>query len=208
MKKLAIFLVLFSALSLIVHADPLDVLTSADGGSYTKEQYKDRSEGCSWYCCAPRIEVSASSVLPDQENFSYKAKHVHDFSLDTSWVEGDKGDGIGESLLFLFKALKERGQPELALTGFTMVNGLIKTDKIWRANSRVKVLKMYIDNKPKYIINFPDSPHFQNVSFDPIHFNPDKDMLLKLEIAEVYRGEKYSDTAISEINFLGKGCRH
>jgi hypothetical protein len=98
------------------------------------------------------------------------------------------------------------------ITTIIVVNGYVKTKKTWDENSRVKTLKMYINDKPYAILDLVDSRQEQQFTVDPIG-NDDRDnwyqlknsppWTMKFEIVDVYKGEKYDDTAITEIYFDG-----
>ena len=165
--------------------------------------------GCSWYCGGGPSKVTASSYLKSNNpNFSYVPQNAHDLSYKTAWVEGVKGHGIGEYLTYYFSATSAR------VTEIIIANGIVVSEKLYRDNSRVKKLKMYINNKPVAILNLKDVRREQTFSFEPIgRFYPvdiDQEELaklpdwtLKFEILEVYPGDKYEDTAITQIYFSG-----
>jgi hypothetical protein len=169
-----------------------------------EEEYEEHLDACSWYCAAPEIIVSASSGLKPYGEISYVATHAHDFDLNTAWVEGANNYGEGEYIVFEFQ-MKERSDDKLAITGFSIANGYHKTRKLWLENSRAKKLKMYVDNKPYAIIELLDVRGFQKIEFGSIKLEPKKNKFLKFEILEVYKGDKYSDTVITEVEFDGIG---
>ncbi|WP_299242212.1 hypothetical protein [uncultured Aquimarina sp.] len=164
------------------------------------------TDGCSWYCGASIAMVSASSYLKTQGKTSYVPKNAHDFDYKNAWVEGVDGYGVGEFLEFSFPQENPR------ITQISIVNGYVKSEKAWRENSRVKKLKMYIDDVPYAILNLKDERATNHFEVAPIG-NADRnnyeelaklpDWTMKFEILEVYRGEKYEDTVISEIYFDG-----
>lgn len=172
-----------------------------------KESYWDiLGVGCSFYCACSLGEISASSELKPQHGLSYRAANAHDLSYRTAWIEGASGYGIGEYLIYRLPPENPR------ITSVIVINGYIKSDKAWRENSRVKKLKMYINGHPYAILNLKDSKQEQIFSVNPIGHGERKDfeklkqmsdIALKFEIAEVYPGEKYDDTAISQIYFDG-----
>jgi hypothetical protein len=170
----------------------------------TEEEYEEDLDACSWYCAAPEIIVSVSSQLKPYGEISYIAAHAHDFDLNTAWVEGENNHGEGEYIVFEFQ-MKERSDDKLAITGFSIANGYHKTTKLWQENSRAKKLKMYVDNKPYAIIELLDARGFQKIEFGSIKLEPKTNKALKFEILEVYKGDKYSDTAITEVEFDGTG---
>ena len=153
-------------------------------------------EGCSWYCGdGGPIKITASSRLASQGANNYNEKNLHDDHANTPWVEGVKGYGIGEWVEYTFKADNPR------ITDIKIVNGYCKSQSAWKNNSRVKQLKLYIKGKPVAILNLEDTRCVQTFEIDPV--TDSKEWTMKFEIVDVYKGDKWDDTAISEIYFDG-----
>lgn len=166
---------------------------------YSKEDHLDvGSWGCSWYCGGGPDSIFASSTLSPNKNLDYKADNVHDFSLRTAWVEGIVGYGIKEGITFRFA---KQSPP---VTTVEIYNGYMKSEKVWQENSRVKQLKLYLNNKPYALLNLKDVKSKQIFTIDTLQ-GIDSDLYLKFEITDVYKGAKYDDVAISEIEFDGTG---
>lgn len=166
----------------------------------TKESYWDViGAACSWYCGGGPSSVTASSQLKPQGAVNYKASYAHDLNYRTAWVEGVAGYGIGEYLTYSFKG----GNPKI--TTIIVVNGYVKSQKAFKENSRVKKLKVYKDNKPIAILDLKDIMGEQRFEIGTLGDNTpgSPDWKLKFEIMEVYKGDKYDDTALSEIYFDG-----
>ncbi len=171
--------------------------------------------------------TTVSSALKRQGENEYGAYSISDLSFQTAWVEDVKGYGIGEFVTFHFQPMHPR------ITTVIIANGYIKSKEIWKNNSRVKQLKMYLNNKPFAILNLKDVHASQTFEIPTIgyeithHLNNDgttwykyKDKngrtvksyhknselqpsLIRFEILSVYKGDKYTDTAITEIYFDG-----
>ena len=116
------------------------------------------------------------------------------------------GHGIGQYLTYHVRPTNPR------ITEIIVVNGYVKSDKLWHENSRVKKLKMYIDDKPFAILNLQDTKAEQHFKVEPIGNSNREDWealkklpewTMKFEILEVYPGTKYEDTALTEIYFDG-----
>ncbi|MEO9871185.1 NADase-type glycan-binding domain-containing protein [Ekhidna sp.] len=174
------------------------------------EVYKDMwdivGEGCSWYCGGGPREVTASSYLQSQGSNIYIPKNAHDLSYKNAWVEGVKGYGIGEFLIYEFAPESPR------VTDIIVVNGYVKSESSWRANSRVKKLKVYYNDTPVGILLLEDRIAEQKFKIgqfgkgnraDFEELKKEESWTLKFEILEVYKGDKYDDTVISEIFFDG-----
>ncbi|TSE06112.1 NADase-type glycan-binding domain-containing protein [Aquimarina algiphila] len=174
----------------------------------TMASYWDiEGQGCSWYCGGGPTTETASSTLPSQGTVDYNVDNIHDLNYKNVWVEGVAGYGVGEYIEYGFNQSSPR------ITEIIVVNGHVKSEKAWRNNSRVKKLKMYIKGEPYAILNLTDQRAAQHFKVDTIGFldrNIDYIAAKKLpqwkmrfEILEVYPGDKYEDTVISEIYFDG-----
>lgn len=154
---------------------------------------------CSWYCAGGPDTVMGSSQLKAQGKNSYKAGNAHDLNYKNAWVEGVPGYGIGEYLTYRFRG----GSPRV--TTIIVVNGYVKSAKAYKENSRVKKLKVYKDDQPIAILELKDIIGEQSFNIGVLGSNKEgtPGWTLKFEIMEVYKGDKYDDTAISEIYFNG-----
>jgi hypothetical protein len=136
--------------------------------------------------------IVASSALKAQGSKSYKASNVFDRDPETAWVEGVKGNGVGQWIEY-------RDVSGCSISSIKILNGYVKSDKAWNENARVKRLKVYCNGKPKCILELQNSRSWQSFDIDgglgyDVH-------TIRFEILDVYPGSKYQDTAISEIYF-------
>jgi hypothetical protein len=64
--------------------------------------------------------------------------------------------------------------------------------------------KLYINNKPYAILELADTTAVQTFSIPPTRSTvKNKDLILTFDIMEIYKGDKYIDVAVSEINLIG-----
>jgi len=138
--------------------------------------------------------LKASSTLANQGNNNYDIKNINDDNPMTAWVEGKADYGIGE-----FFEIKAAGIN-------TIYNGYQSSPKSWMENSRVKNFKVYKNNVAICYLELTDEMGRQSFEL-PGHnnYNPEKEYVFKFELVEVYKGSKWKDVAISEIN-LGLCC--
>jgi hypothetical protein len=148
----------------------------------------------------------ASSTLQNKSDEKYDVSNLDDFDVHTAWIEGKPDYGVGESVTFHFtKELWEsddshpdmHGRDKVNFNGFYLLDGYTKSEALWREYSRVKRLRVYQNNTPIFDIALADSMEVQFVTCSVVWLKPNDK--IKVEIMEVYPGEKYKDTAITEL---------
>lgn len=90
---------------------------------------------------------------------------------------------------------------DIDLLTLCVVNGYAENMEKWMNNSRVKELKMYFNGKYVTNIELEDtiSPQYIDISSLGLKAKSGEEISLKFEIADVYKGDKYDDTAITGI---------
>lgn len=160
--------------------------------------------GCSWYCKGRVHAFDATSQLPASDANSYGPRQAHDFDVQTAWIEGEEDYGIGERLTYTFD-MRDQNDHDLGITHLLIANGYKKTKALWRKNSRVKRLRVYINKKVHCDVILQDVFTFQRVQIGDIML-PQKNILtMSFEIREIYPGDHNADTAISELLIDGVG---
>lgn len=192
-----------------------------DGG-YDRQATIDKNGNPHWEDLA-----IASSALKPQKGNNYNNKNIYDLRYDTAWIEGVKGYGIGEYVEFNFPPKHPR------ITTIKIANGYIKDKSTWKNNSRVKQLKVCLNNQDFVILNLKDVYAEQVFEIPTIGYEIryrglnddgtswysytdrngktiksytkkiDSGDTIRFEIMRIYKGDKYDDTAITEIYFDG-----
>ena len=132
--------------------------------------------------------INASSTLM-QENYDYSANNLIDQNNSTAWSDGIDGDGIGETLTFVF-------EQESSINEINILNGYCKSEDLYYKNSRIKKVTLIFDDGEEQI-DIEDI-YNQSQSFKLANQHQSKQMVLRID--EVYTGNKYSDTCVSEIS--------
>jgi hypothetical protein len=153
--------------------------------------------GCSWYCAGGPDSIWASSSLASTQTNSYSAENAHDFDLRTAWVGNTQNDTIA----FQFDLMGG-----LSITEIHVYNGYAKSESLWKANSRVKRMAIYVDGQHAFDLELEDTYLGQVFQIPPISSIAEgQKRTLQLVITGTYPGTKYVDVCISEINFNGTG---
>ena len=138
--------------------------------------------------------VYASSTLVDKRGrYNYEVSNISDDDLRTTWVEGESDYGIGEYIEFEFSGYE----------GIIIYNGFQKTIDLWKNNSRVKTFKVYFNNIPLCFFELKDMMMVQKFwLYDLTNTFYGESNVMRLEIYEVYKGEKWKDVCISDILYI------
>lgn len=150
----------------------------------------------------------ASSVLKPESKINYNAENVKDKNKSTAWVEGVEGYGIGEKISFSTNISYNYGTI-LELDSIGIINGYAKSITAFNENSRIKKLIIRASKKSAFdyeegdkplvfVFTLKDTPEIQYLRFK----TPIVATEIELEIADIFNGSKYKDTAISEIVFF------
>lgn len=155
-----------------------------------EEKEQGGGPGFFYFDCDQGINpLRASSTLANQGKYNYRIKNINDNDPMTAWVEGKEDYGIGEYF-------------EIKAAGINVIyNGYQASPKVWIENSRVKKFKVYKNNIELCYLELTDEMGRQSFELpDRRSYNPNKEYTYKLEIVDVYKGIKWKDVAISEIN--------
>ncbi len=144
--------------------------------------------------------VTASSTLASADGSDYTSGGVRDRIFQDeertfrAWVEGKADDGIGETLTLTPKM-------PLPLEALRMQPGYGKNDALFKANNRPKMIKVTLNDSYSFKAALKDENALQMIPI-PDYSKPVE--TIKIELAAVYAGEKYDDTAISDIRLISR----
>ena len=195
--------------------DEMELIDNPDSETYGF--WQDITPGCSVWCAVNgyNVDVEASSTLEPQGKHSYDAENILDGSRNDAWVEGVAGDGIGEKISITKSYDTASGalvpeEESVFYSELCIVNGLARTEKVWKENGRVKSLKFYYNDEYLGNIELEDTMKPQFISLSGLNLaarNNEKNTF-SFEIADVYPGDKYEDTAITGIEIAFDSPNH
>lgn len=172
-------------------------------------------------------DKGVSTFLKDN-NYDYSWKSIKDKDLTTAWVEGASGDGIGEYVIIPVKGeyqylyYEDNINNKNILISLKLNNGLCKSEKTFINNNRVKKAKITLYEVPvrfgqhdtevlkEAYVMYDEEIELKDImeeqTFDFIS-NPKASfdeglfyLYAQLTILDVYPGEKFQDTCISEMS--------
>ncbi len=178
---------------------------------HTSEFLKDDKKAVEKYFSAPSINLNNGNNIKTYTVSSYLKEGKTSYAPENTakiyampannkqvnlwsnqikpWVEGKKGDGIGET--FEFDMSYSAGEP----WDIRILNGYVDPLKphLFKENNRIKKALLETDTGIKKEFDFRDEVEFTQIILtgDVKH--------VKLTILEVYKGTKYQDTCITAV---------
>jgi hypothetical protein len=183
-------------------ADDITILTSEP-----RDYFRDLTEGregvsvayekvgSRWFWYHRDFTVAASSTLAGEKENEYSAEGVrnpYDLSSFLAWVEGKEDDGVGEWI-----TLSPR--EAAPLEAIVIRPGFGKTPELFTANNRPKSLRITLNGTHTFVADLEDKDELQRI---PVNDFKKAVKSVKIEIASVYRGSQYRDTAVSEVQLV------
>ena len=159
-----------------------------------------------------------SSYLPSSKVADYGPENIFDFDQSTAWVEGVKGDGVGEWVATYLGHTSNLSGTKKIFIG--IYSGYQNSREVLANNGAPTsyLITLFIDSKKiftkvldTYIFNGEEESdcyggECNTVSYElNTGFPTQGNVWIKIEILKVRAGLKYKDTAISEVilNFEG-----
>ena len=141
----------------------------------------------------PIYKVYASSVLEDGTGVDYSPYNLIDRKSNTIWAEGTEGPGIEQFIRIDFN--KDKVVKKLYI-----INGSAKSERLYYDNNRVRVLRLdFGDGEIKDFELKDGVMGEQEIDLGKGIKTP----YVGMTIYDVYYGNKYDDTCISEIRAVG-----
>lgn len=194
--------IILLGLSMLAAQNGPDTLYCTEVDIESLDEYGDMITGGCNLGCAIGWSYDVSSYLESHSEITYGPENLCDGNLQTAWVEGADGHGIGEEIIITFDIPDEI--ENINFDGIEFINGYTKTPGIWEKNSRVKTFKVWFNEELLFYIHALDSDWPQTIHFGEKHtIYLNQGDVVYLEIAEVYPGSKYTDTAITEMTLHG-----
>lgn len=145
-------------------------------------------------------KISTSSYLTEGKT-KYNGQNFYYSNYElTPWVEGVKGNGIGQWIEFNFSSTHDEYCPDCIVDSFLISNGYVNYDKpyLYKANNRVKTLVIQCEERDfKYTVELDDTSSFQLITL-PKNLG-EGPCTVRFTIGSVYKGDKWDDTVINRI---------
>ena len=183
-------------------ADDIEIHTTEE--HFSTRDYTESRRGISegyerigkkWFWQHTDYTAGASSTLTSDKEHDYSAagvKNPDDYETFLAWVEGKEDDGIGESITLTQKS-------PAPVAAILVRPGFGRDKSLWQANNRPKTLKITLNGKHSFTAPLEDKDVTQRI---PVTGFTGEVKTVKLEIADVYKGTQFRDTAIAHVSLI------
>ena len=163
---------------------------------YTKPLNAEYTYG--WGDLVCKLNLFSSSTLSPQGGNNYNASNMSDGNLNTAWVEGDNNYGTNVSISFKI----DTGYYNIHSDSYDyfngklhFINGIYKTETLFKYNSRIKKMALYLNKELICEFNLNDYRGVQRVDltsyFDfsniDVNTNSDDGIITLKTLVEKYK---------------------
>lgn len=139
-----------------------------------------------------QINARATSMLRE-DGKDFGADNLIDGRTDTCWCEGVEGSGLGEKITLTFNEARN-------INSIKILGGYCKSEKLYYNNGRPKNINIkFIGEEDSIFFDVKLKDEFATYMRQDNTFYDKPIKQIEITIVDVYAGNKYSDTCISEI---------
>ncbi len=145
----------------------------------------------------PFAEPDASSFLSTDRGGQYQPWMAVDNRLDTAWVEGVAGPGVGEWIALTFPDTIE-------VHSISLDVGYDRDADIFFANNRAKKVTLAFSGGEELDLELADTRGLQSIPLVRAPGLPIETTCVKITVKDIYPGSEYDDSCLAEIEIWGK----
>ena len=148
------------------------------------------------------IHIDCSKPLIDEKDtFKYTIQNAFDKNPATSYVEDTDDDLMYISFGLSYK--NSKGKPEMVNNKkIAIINGYAKNYDLYKNNNRVKEINGDIYSNGELLFKHKETLFLDDFKFDYQVF--DWEPRESFSVQNIYKGSKFNDTCIAEIDFCNK----
>jgi len=147
-------------------------------------------------------EVKATTTASASAAGNFDAKNLLDGNMKSCWMSS--ADGKNEDIEIIIDLEEVEGINNAVLTYIYFFNGWRNDFHTWKDYSRIKKATMMVNDLPYGEISFEDTYKQQSIDLDKFKIDRTRRCRIRLRIVDTYKGAKYNQLAISDIQLIGK----
>lgn len=148
-----------------------------------------------------KVQVGADMTADTMMGTNFNAKNTLDANMKTAWLTPKSGKGAQIEYVF---NMQDNGLNSGTLFSIAVFNGWRKDYQTWNDFSRIKKVFITINDSPYAEVTLEDTYKLQYIDLDKKKLDPTRRYRVRFKIMEIYPGKKYEQTALSDVQFIGK----
>lgn len=165
-------------------------LIASNSAQFSKCNINDNIESA-WY--KDEINIQASSCLRDAKcPLRYSIQNAFDGDPATSYLENTEDDLMDID----FQGLRQH-----VIVGLAVINGFASNENLYYSNNQMADFQYNSSSKTDYINNLKLRDHTMGYQKFESCF-PNAPTSISSGVTKIYKGSKYNDTCIAELNFI------
>jgi len=149
-----------------------------------------------------KTEVKATTKAEPFGGMTYDAANIIDGNMKTCWLSATEGKN--EDIEITVDLEEVEGITQAAVSDIYFFSGNRKDYQTWKDYSRIKKISMTVNDLPYGEIKFEDTYKQQSIDLDKFKIDRSRRCRIRFRIVDVYKGNKYNQLAVSDIQLLGK----
>lgn len=148
-----------------------------------------------------KVQVGADMTSDTMLGASFIAKNTLDANMKTAWLTPKNGKNAQIEYVF---TLQDNNLSSGTLFSIAVFNGWRKDYQTWNDFSRIKKVFITINDSPYAEVTLEDTYKLQYIDLDRKKLDPTRRYRIRFKILEIYPGKKYEQTALSDVQLIGK----
>lgn len=146
--------------------------------------------------------VGSDNTKQATETEKFDSKNTLDHNMKTAWVTSNNGKNA--VIEFIIDIEENQDVKSAVLYQISLFNGWRKDYQTWQDYARIKKVSLIINDKPYAEITLENTYKHQYIDLGNLKIDKSRRFKFRFQIMETYPGKKYEQTAISDVQFIGK----
>lgn len=205
MKKVAVLFFTFISAALFSQREFEIILFDAAVNDFDvigEEAYEKNNRVREDITAKVKTEVKTTTKAEPSGGMTYDAANIIDGNMKTCWLSAT--DGKNEDIEITIDLEEVEGITQAVVSDIYFFSGNRKDYQTWKDYNRIKKVTMMVNDLPYGEIKFEDTYKQQSIDLDKFKIDRSRRCRIRIRIVDVYKGNKYNQLAVSDIQLLGR----
>lgn len=205
MKKLVLFILLLVSSIAFSQREFEIILFDAQVNDFDvigEEAYEKNNRVKEDITIKVKTEIKTTTKAESINGTTYDAENILDGNMKTCWLSSS--DGRNEDIILTIDLEETEGINSAVLSYIYFFSGFRKDYHTWKDYSRIKKVTMTVNDLPYGEVKFEDTYKQQSIDLEKFKIDKTRRCRIRFRVVDTYKGNKYDQLAISDIQLLGK----